>query len=203
MKRRIVAILVLFTLLITMALPASASMTPYGSEVYVGKLYIVSSMDCESVASLSGHAFIVFENTTNGTLTVGKMAVASGKQVTLGSTDMESVDDRIWYNLEAYSYHTKDEFHQNVYSVLDITLSELLEINDIINGWGKYSLTSNNCVHFAVEVWNVVDYISVSIYSPSNLQNAILAKSNHSTNLELDSQTKIGYYRGTTFYDKY
>ena len=174
-----------------------------------GELYLVTSMDCDLPGELPddalGHAFIVYKNTSDLVVPVGDMDVQPGDQITIGVTGSESVTSEVWYNLESYYYYSNNDFHANVYIKTDVTYGDMIAVGTVIYGWSIYSPVNNNCVHFAVDVWNAVSYIPFSGFLPSQLMNTLMNNYSFNTNLVLSSETTVGYYHPTTgsFVDVY
>lgn len=190
MNRKLFALITAVLLLISMAAPALADVIPYGSTVYAGELYIVSSMDCQSSsgsASILGH-----ENHTSLSQTFGRMVVPAGEQITIGTTDMEDFKG-VWCNLEAYNHEIKDEFVENVYHNTSLYIQDLVAIANVIDNWEDYDLYTNNCVHFSTAVWNAVSDTKFEGNMPSGLGVQIQRVSSN-TNLVLEDQELIGYF---------
>ena len=207
MNKKFFAVLVALLLLVSMTVPVLATVTPYGSTIYLGDLYIVASTDCDSSsgsANIAGHAFLVYENWSGSTQYFGDMAVPHGKQITIGTTGIEPAHDGVWYNLEAYYHKLKNDFDSNYYYHTYLYDDDLVKIRQIISNWEPYNLYSNNCVHFASVIWNNVSDVHFGAAVPTVLLDQIRTKSPNTINFELNYQSKIGYFDDHgTFHDCY
>lgn len=195
MRRKLFALITTVLLLVSMAVPALADSIPRGSDTFAGDLYLVASND-SFLSGYPGHAFIVYKNTSYYSVQIGDMTIPSGEEVTLGTTNAETVKyGGVWYNLEAYSYHEKDEFISNVYLHTTVTLMDIVTINDYINDWPKYyDLVLHNCVHFARGMWYDVTGESFSCITPADLMSEIILDNSHGSCLVLAEQEDVGYY---------
>ena len=166
-----VSLIVVVILLLAMSVPVFADAIPYGSTVYAGELYIVSSMNCASSSgssNLLGHSFLIYHNTTSTVQTIGNLTVPAGLEITIGTSGVE-VYDGVWYCLEAYYHRQNNSYRYNYYTGMSLSLIDLVQVSNVILNWESYDLWTNNCAHFATAVWNSVSDIDFYADTPQEL----------------------------------
>ena len=171
MKRKVLSLFVVVILLLTMSVPVFADAVPYGSTVYAGELYIVSSMNCVSSSgssNLLGHSFLIYHNTTSTAQTFGNLNVPAGLEITIGTSGVE-VYDGVWYCLEAFYHRENGSYEYNYYMGMSLSLIDLVQVSNVILNWEEYDLWTNNCAHFASTVWNTVSDIDFYVNTPQEL----------------------------------
>lgn len=143
MKRRLFAFLVVLLLLVSFSAPAFAA-EERGSTVIGASISIYADNE---------HAFLVFTNLSNMTLYIGSETVSPNETITLGAFAGSGV--RI--NYEKNNIH---KYYTSVAVTYDILLEDVLSAESIINSrigsYGTYHYQTNNCVHFAMSVWNAL-----------------------------------------------
>lgn len=97
-----------------------------------------------------GHSYITVENFCQKPITVGKMSVASGKGISLGTWNDDKRHDGLWYNRELKVLDR--DYYQ--YSQV-ITESQLAKLNAYVNNPAQNSWSvSKTCTSFAIGAWN-------------------------------------------------
>ncbi len=161
-----------------------------------------STTSSGSIGTLTdfGHAFVLIENISNSTITVGKMSVGAGMSVTIGTWRNKDPHDGVWYNLESYVVTSNNAYNGRVSIEEDVTATELSAINSYINSNDEWSLFSN-CSTFASGLWNTISSREVScgfINTPANLKSSIM-EYEYDLNRNIDYNSNIGYYNGYSF----
>lgn len=166
-------------------------------------IYAFDGNDSSSSSSsfnFSGHAFIVVENNSSSSITVGKMSIPANGTVSLGTWGNKEGHTGLWYNLEGYFYNELDAYNGRVSLTMNLTSSELSTLNSQINSTDSWTLF-RNCSTFAKNAWNSVSSTSLSagfIHTPSNLK-ASIKKHSYQSNRSFGYNTNVGYYNGNTF----
>lgn len=183
---------------------------PFGADVGNAiELYVFScASGSSSSINTSGHSWLLIRNVTNRTITVGVKNVSAGGVVTFGTWGNLSKHVGIWYNEEAYLYSRASSCISGRVSLnMNISSSQLNQINTIISNYDKWSLT-NNCSAFAERVWNAVSSTTIdagTICTPSNLVNSIKSKTGYKTNAAMPTvptsgtNTSVGYASNGSF----
>lgn len=203
MKKTVSCIMAVVIILISFSVPVYASDYSRGSTILAGELYIVVSFDCTSSGNFTGHAFIMYYNSSDYTVDFGSMTLKPGEEVTVSTTGVETGWYRVWYNLDSYHYHHNNELHDNVYAHTTITYDQLFTIQRIIDAWDEYEALTNNCTHFATAIWNAVSSEKLNASFPITLQSQIKKLDHYYTNLSLATQSNIGYFKDGVFKDVY
>mgnify|MGYP003294276178 CR=1 FL=1 len=139
-------------------------------------------------------------------LTLGSYTVEPGEEITFGTfSSLVTPEEHsgIWYNLEAYKYHEEDDFTDSV--SLCVTLDYIMyeELDDLIAVNDGYNVTTNNCVDFAVRIWNQItdDTLSGkqtedSLSLPANLRDEIEDRIGEVHDRPLPDWEEVGYTQG-------
>ena len=127
--------------------------------------------DSSSVVNTSGHAFLCITNTTEAGLEVGGLTLAPGTALTIGTRGNNPEHSGIWYDLEGYNAYYLDNFYPNLYSMqVSLNAEQLAAVNAALETADKWSAL-NNCVSFAISVWNAVcsDKVDPCLPMPKSL----------------------------------
>ncbi len=155
MKRRLISLLVVLMILVGISSPVFAA--EEGSTFEGGTLFLVAA---------PAHAFLIFTNHSPMVLYFGDYSVESGETVTIGAFDGTNGD--VGINYELNKLRINSSAYSGAYSIyMEIEFSNLLsiesDITDAIESYGTYDLSDNNCVKFAVELWNDISPSSTDI----------------------------------------
>ncbi len=145
------------------------------------------------------HSWIVVYNNSGGDITVGRMTIANGTEIAIGTWGNQYVNNAnvyhygVWYNLEPYMAKYEGAYADNVSKNRQLTEADLATLNNYINSHDTWSATTN-CSTFAAGAWNAVaGYNQLSagiINTPKNLANSII-----NTTVYTDDLTMRYYYR--------
>lgn len=152
-----------------------------------------------SSTNFSGHSFLMVENISSSSITVGQMTVTSGNVLTVGTWGNKDGHKGIWYNLESY-FANNGAYSGRVSIEENLTSSELSTLNEFINDNDKWTLF-NNCSKFAREAWNSVSDTQLSSgwpSTPAKLKNSI-KKNSYDVNVSIGYNSNVGYYDDGTF----
>jgi len=153
-----------------------------------------------------GHAFLVIENKSSNSISVGDFLLGGQKTLTIGLW-MENGVNRphggIWYNLENHKANINNEMDDAVALKKNINQTEL----DIISGYllddsnDYYDLVSYNCTHFATNIWNSISNVTVTnqFGFPSSVKSSILSNSSYINYTFSTSFDSIGYFDNGIF----
>ncbi len=140
----------------------------------------------------------------------GGETISVGRFGNMSSSSNDYEFEGIWYNLESKLYHsenTEDERFHFQYSISTlISIDKFKEISEYTrrSNFG-YKATENNCVHFAVIVWNM-DKNSQQINSqilnrlamPNELINELTSEENNFKEIKRDTMflnENVCYYK--------
>ena len=140
------------SILLVLVLLSSFATTAYATDGDIEpRIDFVASMTIVAFSTNDdSHAFLVFKNMSNSTITIGHMPVDAGDSITIGTFGNRAAHRGIWYNIEGY--HNPSSV--TTYGMTNgVTRSELTKINQTINANDRWSL-ANNCTTFAIKVWN-------------------------------------------------
>lgn len=144
-----------------------------------------------------GHAFIIVRNDSSIQLTIGHMTVPAESAITIGTFGNRSTHDGIWYNIEGY--HGVSGGYAASYSV---PYDDLSALNDAINYHDSHSDLTDNCTHFAKDVWNSVvpSAYQVTGTMPSTLASSISSLDIATTSYSVPQKaiTDIAYQTSTS-----
>lgn len=186
---------VLMTL--TMAVPVMAAQNAEDAIVGTLTLFAVNSGVVGNFDADTGHAFLLFTNTSGSTKQVGVYSVAAGNSVTIGTWPGGSKHWGIWYNLECYVYHVEGEFSNRVSLTMSVAQSQLATMNALIASNDEYNLITDNCVDFVLEIWYALDsYYVFSTGTPSSpnvLMNSLKTIQECEIDRSIPNNTKVGY----------
>lgn len=199
LKKLVAAMLCLVTVLCTTATAFAAEAHPESvtaSDPVVAEVTIFSSTgNDDSFINLNGHAFISVKNISSSTITVGKMNVGPGLEITLGTRGNAEQHTGMWYNVESYKINKLGSYPGRASLTTKITQSDLNLLNVAIvytNGWS----IGAPCSSAAVKLWNTVSDIKLSDGTPStptSLRNSIMSKTGYQLNRPVQYTTPIGY----------
>lgn len=167
------------------AIPASS-----GSGAVVAKLVLFSdpSTNVHSTELFSGleinydiglHSWIVVRNVSDANIVVGKMTIAPGTEIAVGTWGNQSEHVGVWYNLEPYKIKYSSGYPGRVSTTCDLTSDKLATLSQFIRNNDSWSRT-NNCSAFAESAWNSVASRSISagiIKTPKTLGENIKQRS--------------------------
>ena len=178
-------------------------------------LYIMASgtsLDNVMAGSKAGHGWIQIISRSAHSYTVGHFELPAGEAVTVGrwGTQINPEIDNgfygIWYDREIYEFNINDKYCSYVFSYETVNKSAIDRISALItSSYSGFNLVTNNCVHFAINAWNLCvssdKMISTSIVAPDGLVNAIYDLERHySGNTHSVPDPLIcGFYNGTTY----
>ena len=194
--KKILAIIIACTMIfaINISYVNAAEVTPRID--FVARIRVVSFAGGGPLSSVgyNGHSFIVVENTSNTSITVGHMPVAAGDSVTLGTFGNRSAHVGIWYNIEGCLGYTSPAYSLSTY----LTLGELAQVNIVINNNDHWTYT-DNCSGFAVDVWNATPSpYTISGGNPAAVVNSIKSKSSYVQNPTIPSKASSTIARHTS-----
>ncbi|CAM3661569.1 MULTISPECIES: hypothetical protein [Saccharibacillus] len=148
---------------------------------------------------LGTHAWITVSNTSNRTIVVGKINVAPGKTVSLGTWGNKTEHQGLWYNLESFLISKNNAYSNRVSANVFITQSNLNKLNSHILRFDKWS-TLTNCSSFAASSWNLIASPSVSagvINTPKNLASSIKNINSYSTGVTVPFNYAVYHANGS------
>lgn len=186
-------LLLIFSFVFSSTVSASAS-TNYDDEIspcidFVANITVVSTSGGGALASVgyNDHSFIVIENISSSSITVGHMSVPAGSSVTVGTFGNRSTHTGIWYNIEGYTGVSYACYGLTT----GLTSSELSTVNSKINANDTWTLTKN-CSYFAKQVWNSIASSSYQISggNPADIVTSIKSKQYYLTNPTIPSKSK-------------
>ncbi len=161
--------------------------------------------------SFAGHGWIEIISNSAHEYTIGHYSLPSSETVTIGrwGSQINQNDGNfvgIWYNREVYEINVNGKYGSKTYSYLTVNKNKLNQITSLITStYSGYNLITNNCVTFAIEVWNICadtnNTIDTSIFTPNGLVNAIEDLTYHySGNLTRIPETIMcGFYNGINY----
>ncbi|MFR1685837.1 MAG: hypothetical protein ACLSVX_01490 [Massilimicrobiota timonensis] len=136
------------------------------------------------------HSWLMFENKTSSTKTVGRYSLKAGDKVTVGTWGNLQYDG-VWYNVEA-----RRQLTHHVSTSINLSSSQLSTVTSTIKNNNAWSLT-NNCSTFAVKVWNSVASTKLSAGTPNlptELAWSIRNKTSYQTNYAMPKKTSSQTY---------
>lgn len=151
------------------------------------------------------HAWIVVYNNSGGNITVGRMSIANGTEIAIGTwgnkyNNNGSLHKGVWYNLEPYLAKYDSAYSNNVSKNCNLTTTQLSTLNNYINSHDTWT-TTTNCSTFAVGAWNaVIGYNQLSagiINTPKNLANSIKNTTVYTENLTMRYYYRVHYSNGS------
>lgn len=153
------------------------------------------------------HSWIVVYNNSGGNITVGRMSIANGTQIAIGTWGNKYINDAnvlhkgVWYNLEPYMAKYEGAYSDNVSKNRNLTESDLATLNNYINSHDTWSKT-NNCSSFAAGAWNAVagwNQLSAGIINtPRNLANSIINTTVYTDDLTMRYFYRVHYSNGSS-----
>ncbi len=170
------------------------------------------SLDNIMSGSMAGHGWIEIISNSAHEYTIGHYELAAGESVTIGrwgsqinqATDGNFVG--LWYNREVYEFNINDKYISSTYSYVTVNKNTIDQISSLIlSSYSGYHLTSNNCVKFAINAWNLCvnsnDRISTTIITPNGLINAIETLQYHysGNSHSIPATIVCGFYNGSTY----
>ena len=204
MKKRFLA-----TVMVVAMLFSLSTISAYAANHSVGVLTIFSANNGSSASGGStednyyyGHAWLSFKNTSSSPITIGKLKVNAGHEITFGTWGNKLQHRGMWYNLESYFINTRGYYPGRVSYSREVTQSDISIMNNFIAANDSWSYT-NNCSGFAVKLWNkVAASIDAGIIpTPTTVCNVISGMSGHQTNRAIQNMTPIGYVENGVFID--
>ena len=108
----------------------------------------------------SMHSWLMFENMTSSTQTVGRYSLKAGDKVTVGTWGNLQYDG-VWYNVEA-----RRQLGNHVSTSINLSSSQLSTVSSTIKNNNSWTAI-NNCSTFAVKVWNSVASTKLSAGIPN------------------------------------
>ncbi len=205
---------IVLTLALVLNISFGLTCTKVDAASYVAYVNVVSYEGNDGVGL--GHSFLAVQNTSSSTITIGKMQLAPGKTVTLGTFGNLEDGKCLYYNVEKYCMNdsnSNNNFTPNKFLGEYITSSELSTLNSTINSNTSWTL-SDNCASFAADCWNSFSDRQVSsnsiflynqyyydpIANPHFLAGNIEKQSGNSTNLFIPGPCGTGdvYYQSSS-----
>jgi hypothetical protein len=205
--KKLISILLASMLFLTMISPVMAdemslveiNNAMLNGNTIVGELTIYAwdgSGAGSSGGSGTGHVFLSFKNTYSTPLDVGVYCVGQNAEITIG-TWPGSLHGGIYYNLESLLYYVNGTISNTVSLTIEITANQLITINGIIEDSNSYDLITNNCMDFALRIWNAVSTQQLStggmINMPIALYYLMMDLSNRQINKTIVNNTNVGY----------
>lgn len=170
------------------------------------------SLDNIVSGSMAGHGWIQIISNSAHEYTIGHYKLASSEAITIGrwgsqidtSTDGDFIG--LWYNREIYEMKINNKYINRTYSYVTASKTQIDKITSLISSsYNGYTLTSNNCVKFAIDAWNLCadsnNKISTSIVTPNGLINAIEDLDVHFSGPSTYNPAKVtcGFYNGSKY----
>lgn len=187
---------------LTYASDANICFEPILADPIVGELTIFATNDGGSSSSnTSGHAFLMFQNTSTSSIKIGGISVAHNRTITFGTWGNKSQHTGIWYNLEAYFVHKSGSYSNRVSLTTSIVKSKISVLNKLLDDNDEWELL-NNCSSFAVKVWNAMSNKTLSAgtpNTPTSLMSSIKKVSGYSTGKAIPASVPIGYMNNGSF----
>ena len=154
-----------------------------------------------------GHSFLNIENLTGEDVYIGTFKLPDGDNAYIGARMVKDEENDnyikestsgIVINAEGVIDHTENEDDDNVYRdfswyTVSIKKSDLETLYERMKQYGSYSLTSNNCAHFATKTWNAIvaqNYKVPETGIPGTLKSYIIDTLKGSTASELRFNNK-------------
>ena len=132
-------------------------------------LYITIFSNKNNVIN-GGHSFLNVENLTDEDVYIGTFKLAEGDNAYIGARligdekgdhYIKECNSGVAINFEGVNDYLEDQDGDNVYRdfawyTVSIQKDNLDKLYECMKTYGEYSLTSNNCAHFATKAWNSV-----------------------------------------------
>lgn len=153
-----------------------------------------------------GHAFVVVENITNDTMTIGNYELLPGKIVTIATWSIAE-HYGVWYNVESNYSKYFDKYNGRVSVLRTLNSTEVESISKYIRSNDYWSIYKN-CTYFTLHLWNMVatddERLTVPlIYSTSHLVREIETFDKVDNNIEIITPDGMLYYRDGEFHTFY
>lgn len=165
-------------------------------DIYAGTfdLYIFSSRasgENEDAGSHMGHSWLKVTSHSAHSINVGHHELLSNEFVTVGSfmdpvdTEIDGDFSGIWYNREIYEYAVNDKYINYVYTYITVDKSTIEQMSEFLCvNYNEYNLAIYNCVHLAIDVWNMcvdsnAQFSSFLVFTPDQLADMIEKTPNH------------------------
>ena len=161
----------------------------YGEKGPVNPYTNVATLEIHAYTSAlnptQSHAYIVVKNLTSSGLLVGYKTVPAHGTVTLGkwSSGLSSFSSSVtleysgvYYNLEKYAFCHGGTHSNDIYLSATLIDDVMPTLNYVIQSENNgYSLLDDNCVTFALDVWNSVatPSLAAAYNTPASLRNVI------------------------------
>jgi hypothetical protein len=200
--------------LVLLLLIFSLSATLLGSKASYEEveLSIYSSGSWNSSIYGIGHSFLMFKNVSGSNIYVGGMKLENGDSLTLGTSSKDVFED-VWYDSDSgitYNKEFTDSFLYGPSSAPSLTITidstDILAINDLLEDNDEYNVFTDNCTHFALDVWNLVaptgkqmiwddiPYVD-KISTPMELEGNIKYDSDYESNKIVEGTFNMGYVK--------
>lgn len=149
-----------------------------------------------------GHTFLSFENISSENVNIGKMSVAPGETVAVGTWSVLS-HFGIWYNLEGNYIDFNNKYDGRVSITIGINNDDLVKVNKFIEENDRWN-PIKNCSYFALNLYNTVagDTESIPcpvIYTPTYIAEHIRAFVEFDENKAIECDGKFGYFDNDTY----
>lgn len=114
------------------------------------------------------HSFLSIQNVSSHPLLVGKLILAAGKTISLGTLSHGKTKEYggLWYGLEARNIAVRHIYGPRASIRCDITQQNLDVINSLLpqfySGWSYL----RNCAFFASTIWNSISTVKITGRSP-------------------------------------
>ena len=157
----------------------------------------------------AGHAFLNIENCTNKDVYIGPYKLSAGDNAYISGRgivfewikddipvkksdggvfiNFESVQDRLVKSKKGENYYRDFSWY-----TIGITEGDLEKLYQVMESYGTYSLTNNNCTHFATKAWNAIADDANKVPDtgvPGTLKNSIIKLGGKTaTELKLDDK---------------
>lgn len=149
-----------------------------------------------------GHTFLSFENISSENVMVGKMSVAPGETIAVGTWSVLS-HFGIWYNLEGNYVDFNNKYDGRVSVTIGIDSEDMVKVNKFIEENDRWN-PLKNCSYFALNLYNEVAGESESIplpmiYTPTYIAEHIRAFVEFDENKAIDCADGFGYFDGDNY----
>lgn len=202
-KNRFFALLLSFAIFFSLVSPAFASNAEIDWEVDM-RILAYDSGGLSDFIDTGGHAFLLFHNGCNVSVTIGHFKLAPDEYLTVGTFGNRTAHKGIWYNIEGF-YWSDASNAPNASLFYSLAPSDLDSLNSAINTHDSWALIGDNCADFAASVWNSVvpSSLKVSGYNPALLRNSIESISGYDANYSTmpwnKSENEIARHTATSY----
>lgn len=182
MKRITKLTSIILSLVLVIQISLGVTCINVDAQANVARVWVVSCTDG------LGHAFLVVENTSSDTITVGTYQLGAGQICSVGTFGNLKDGKCLYYNAEKYCIINKTRsFTPNVALREDLTDSTLATLSNTISNNTSWA-TLSNCSTFAERCWNSFSSRKINagwIDTPAGLSNSIKKIGGYESNFSL------------------